>query len=354
MMAKTSSSLKEDETQHPTQDPDEEINAIYQKCLISGLNGLEIYQITKPLREIVMKENKKRKWKRNILFGIFFLCLWSATKIDWSPVVLSYYGRSALISMLPYWDWTQYYYHSCIIENPHYEPRRLYDEDCEVCESMNELMIKSDLGHVDISEDYLKNDVPIVLEDSIQNWVIDIDALSIYNISKVLIDADKNGNSLPCAFSSNLRLRGENYFKVLLYKLQLETIVQKSFYAHWENCEKFQSKALRGHIGHPPFLPPMVDNIDPNWVIISANYNARNYKPLQVVSDMMWLMQINGSNNIRFSPRSPCNQTCQSIDFLLTKRQTVLFTSRLWTLHYLPGKDNVNIAIGGGGSFYDF
>uniref|UniRef100_T1J6H9 Septin-type G domain-containing protein n=1 Tax=Strigamia maritima TaxID=126957 RepID=T1J6H9_STRMM len=257
------------------------------------------------------------------------------------------YSRYQLVKILPYWDWTKLYYKDCLITNPYYEKHKLLLEDCQSCESVESLDHLTNVSQWEISEDYLKNDIPLIILDATESWPIMKHQFSIENITQIYLSHNEIDNFQPCSMSTNLRQRGDNYFKQFLKRIGSRDT--KRWFAHWENCDKQASKALR-HLYHRPYLlPTMIDTSEPNWVFLSSTYSSRSYKKVQVLSEMMWFAQIRGTNRIKLIPKEPCANLCTRIIDTLYEGEILLFTDFMWRFEYMPGEDDVNIALAGGG-----
>jgi len=262
------------------------------------------------------------------------------------------YARIALVKLLPYWDWTGLHELPCLLENPMFESVSGHrtEDTCELCESLDELERLSNVSVAAFTENYLRQDRPVIVTDATHDWPLMEDHFDRHQLIQ-LFSEPRLADAEPCELQTNLKVRGDMH--LLLSKMANPVV--KKWFAQWDNCDKRAAKALRTLYRRPYFLPAMVDTSDSNWVLVSANYTGNVYKMLPMVSDMVWMAQVRGSSTVRLTPREPCGldsgapPACRELAETLHEGEILIFTDFLWMLEYLPGHGTDNVALGAGG-----
>ncbi len=60
--------------------------------------------------------------------------------------------------------------------------------------------------------------------------------------------------------------------------MQNNKYFQIGWFAHWENCDKKTEKQLRKYYIRPTIIPSMLELTKSNWILVSVNYSAKNFK----------------------------------------------------------------------------
>nr|XP_053634067.1 uncharacterized protein LOC128689707 [Cherax quadricarinatus] len=253
---------------------------------------------------------------------------------------------SLSLQLLPRWDWTRIYYSDCFIINPYYVSRSLTEDDCNVCESLDKVDRLTNVSSQVVSEDYLKNDIPFIVTDGMDDWpVMNTEQFWFDNITEMYLSEELR-TIYPCELTSNLRLRPDD-LRSFLKKIHNPDIHR--WYGHWENCNKKAAKALRQIYRRPYFIPHMVDLSDSNWVLISSDFRGKVYKEIDFQTELLWVAQVRGWSRIRLVPREPCDHFCPELLETITESQMIVVTNLLWKFEYIPGEhtDNLAVAVGG-------
>lgn len=332
---------------------DQEIRVLHQFCTAKGFSQSEIEKSAKPILEH-LHNTKRKKWKWCLLTSVLAVAV-AAAFVRWEPAVrfVTACSRITMIKMLPYWDWTKFYNdENCFLDNPYYQSddHELDTSDCEICENIETIMRLVNVSQATITESYIRRDIPVIVTDGTRGW----SASKLFTLPFIhqLYTQDGILRKVPsCMFSSNIRVKyaGARYFLSRVYENE-----QSNWYAHWEECDLSAVRVLRQFIKRPYFIPPMVETARLFWLLLSSNYTAKNYKPIDLGTSLMWLAQIRGNNRLRLVPRSPCNSTCTTLYTVLHEGEILLWSDFLWLLDYQPISSDaqVNIAIAAGG-FYD-
>ncbi|XP_013789971.1 uncharacterized protein LOC106473840 [Limulus polyphemus] len=331
------------------QEIDQEIQVAYEYHLKNGYTPEEIQKAAKPLLEPLRRGRYKKRLVFLVKVTLVLLVIYMLLSAD--PVYrrLCMYGRLFLFQVLPFWDWTEMYYSSCFIYNPFFSKNKLTESDCQVCEDITEIERFNQTSPDEVAEHLLKNDIPLIVMEGTNNWPIMEETFSLANLSEGYLDDPRINSVGVCMFQTNLRFHTPQKF---LQKLKQNPHMDR-WYVHWENCEKATEKFLRKFYRRPYFIPPMLEMIQSNWIMMSFNYKGRLYKKIQppTSTTVMWLAQVRGYHHIRLKPKKPCNNLCENLEDVLEEGDVLLFPVTLWKLEYLPGEKSENLAIGGGGYF---
>ncbi|XP_029826125.3 uncharacterized protein LOC115311576 [Ixodes scapularis] len=320
---------------------DAELASMYDCCVADGLGDLEIRNAARAFMTEDHARNKLRWFSKLAIISGFgaFLC-----SRDVVTRKMCMYGRLALIAILPYWDWTQYHYASCLIENPLYKSRTLSVADCQVCEDLSRVPRADDLDRRSLLESYVENLVPVLVTETLRGWPVLEKSFTLSNITQGYLEDRALQDAAICNFRSNLRQWGFDSFLRRYSGLS-------GWFAHWENCDHVGQKHLRQFYRRPEFLPLAVELTRANWVIASSGFAGRRFKPLdfETGSTLVWLAQVKGHNYVRLLPEPVCAQQCQDLDLVLETRDILLLNTKLWKVEYLPGEDTDNLAFAAGG-----
>ncbi|XP_076043449.1 uncharacterized protein LOC143026618 [Oratosquilla oratoria] len=324
----------------------QEIMSLYDYLQREGVSGSDWEDVTKPLVRMV-RMAKFKKWVRRVMaLAALFLAFYMALQIPWVHKAACAIGRQSLMLVLPKWDWTKIYYSDCFLSNPYYVSQSLMEDDCNVCESMERLDHLVNVSAVVVSEEYLKNDVPFVVVDGMDNWeVMNTDQFWFDNVTELYLTDDMRG-IYPCELTTNLRVRSDD---LIAFLRKIHNPDVHRWYGHWENCNKKAAKLLRQMYRRPYFIPHMVDLSDSNWVLISSNYKGKVYKEIVFQTEMLLVVQIRGWTRFRLVPREPCDHYCPELFDSIREGEMVVVTSLMWKFEYIPGENTDNLAIAVGG-----
>ncbi|XP_022257458.1 uncharacterized protein LOC106472425 isoform X2 [Limulus polyphemus] len=211
------------------QEINQEIQAAYEFCLKSGYSNEEIRKAAKPILEPLRREKFKKRIVSLIKIAFVLTVIYTLLSVD--PVYrrLCMYGRLFLFQLLPFWDWTKIYYSSCLVDNPLFSINRITESDCQVCKDVLEIKRFNQTSQDEMTEHFLKNNIPLIVMEATNNWPIMEESFSIANLSEGYLD-DSRLNSLGgCVFETNLRFRAPQTF---LHNLKTYPEMDQ-WYVHW-------------------------------------------------------------------------------------------------------------------------
>lgn len=332
---------------------DQEIRTLHQFCITKGFSPHQVEESAKPILKH-LREVRRQHWKNVLMRTAVIVTLVAAlTYCDPAVKFASACGRLAMIKMLPYWDWTRYYNDDgCLLDNPYFkgDVQELLPGDCEICENTESVIRLTNVSQVTVAEAYIKRDIPVIVTDGTIGWSAG-NLFSIQFLYQLYSEDEVLRNAPTCMFASNVRVTygGARLFLSKVYRSEYS-----NWYAHWEECEMSAVRVLRQFFKRPYFIPQMVETAKLNWLLLSSNYNAKNYKPVDLGTSVTWFAQVKGKNRIRLVPRTPCNSTCSILYTVLHEGEIIMWTDFLWLLDYQPLSSGVqlNVAIAAGG-FYD-
>ncbi|XP_029642285.1 uncharacterized protein LOC115216908 [Octopus sinensis] len=319
-------------------------------CLKSGYSPLQIEEATTPFLNSI-KKAKRKKWARFVV-QFFMFVIFAYGLFSYDPVyrVLLAYGRQTSIKLLPVWDWTRMFYKECLLNNPYYNGVDLKEEDCGICENFEPIAHVTNISAEEVVEKYIYSEKPLIVSDGIeegslfQNLSIQL-LEELYHNHPILVDYE------PCSFRSNFK-------KQYLYP---HTILKKAvsgeltgYYAHWENCFKPAAKVFREYYKRPYFLSPVVQMDDTNWIYISSGFKSTTFRPIDIKSTLIILIQAKGQINFQLSPKNPCGNLCPVLNGILDEGEILLFVPFIWSMEYLPSEEEENLSVGIGANFDRF
>lgn len=327
---------------------DREIRKLHAFCMQSGYSDVQVESFGDCFKESSSLA-QLQSWKRKgLCFILLTLALFLLHRVDPACRLASATARSGVIKLLPLWDWTELYKSPCLIANPLYTTANtLRAEDCQICESVQKIMRVRSVNPADVVEQYLKLDVPVIIEDGLRDWDEQF-FLTIRDLAQIFEDDKVLMSHGGCGFSSNLRMKFRSH-RDLLHRILRENIT--SFYAHWENCRLPAAKAFRSFYRRPYFLQTSVETSHTNWIFISSDYTGVILKEVLIDHPVVLLLQVEGQMKVQLLPKTPCEHICEALNGIIHAGEVLVATDFLWKTSYLPVVDEENVAIGIGGSF---
>ncbi|CAI9716158.1 Hypothetical predicted protein [Octopus vulgaris] len=286
-------------------------------CLKSGYSPLQIEEATTPFLNSI-KKAKRKKWARFVV-QFFMFVIFAYGLFSYDPVyrVLLAYGRQTSI---------------------------------KICENFEPIAHVTNISAEEVVEKYIYSEKPLIVSDGIeegslfQNLSIQL-LEELYHNHPILVDYE------PCSFRSNFK-------KQYLYP---HTILKKAvsgeltgYYAHWENCFKPAAKVFREYYKRPYFLSPVVQMDDTNWIYISSGFKSTTFRPIDIKSTLIILIQAKGQINFQLSPKNPCGNLCPVLNGILDEGEILLFVPFIWSMEYLPSDEEENLSVGIGANFDRF
>ncbi|XP_060651427.1 uncharacterized protein LOC132788124 [Drosophila nasuta] len=265
-----------------------------------------------------------------LLWNYCDTCAWSVSAV----------GRLLLIQLLPYWDWTPYYYNRCLIERAEpadskiNEPKPLGRhetrwENCVLCESLNTIPIASNVSYSMLETEYLERGLPVIVTDcQVQQ---DLDSL----LQRINDKTPQLLSSKPCDVSTNLLLRHLFNIDAALEKISgyQATASSMAWHLQFRNCETKSVKASRVYAPRPYYYPRHLEPFYSSWLLMA--HNTR--RPLQeiYVRGLIFVQQLSGHFELRLRPKQPCDgNVCPNLSLLLSAGECLVYSTDLWRLSY--------------------
>ncbi|XP_022085629.1 uncharacterized protein LOC110976563 [Acanthaster planci] len=323
---------------------DRDLKEVVDYCESAGLDSEQVAADAKLLLSAAQKHEDSSSFQtltKKVLFVTVAVTLVAfLLQNAWTFRWLSVAGKTFQMKILPYWDWTNLYHEECIVANPYMVVEKLTEEDCEVCETYDELDVVHNISIKEITEDYLFDNIPFIVTDATQNWK----AFKEFNF-----DSFKN------LYTTNEVLRSHD---VCEYKesnsQRLAEILRCSdcpFHAMWLNCKLPAIKVFRSFYYRPYFLPPMVESALENFVAFSSgrSESSEEFLIYYTSDDLTWFAQIRGTYLIQLRPKAPCEELCETLEINLQEGQTIVLTNEMWELWFAPSNESPAIAFGSTG-----
>ncbi|OXA56226.1 hypothetical protein Fcan01_08941 [Folsomia candida] len=248
--------------------------------------------------------------------------------------------RMALIKILPYWNWTDMYYTRCMVRNPFFEAPNLNLDDCNLCESLDEIARMANVSQTLVNEEFIRREKPFIITDGMDDWdIMMTDQFWFDNITEIYL---RQANFQVCNVNTNLRISNGDFTRLLKRLYNPRT---QGWFIHWENCQKDMAKSVRQYYRRPYFISDSLDFTGSNWVLMSSDFNGRVYKKIEGTDSLMLLHQVRGSNHVRISPREACRGHCPELLGTLNEGEILVVTNLVWILEYIPGEFGDNLAL---------
>lgn len=326
----------------------DELTSVVDLCKQRGYSPKEIEKTAKHFYRDIRYSNVKLWLTRIAKIGIFLAVL--VLIVQWRPVkrLYSTCSRRLFISLIPYWNWTPMFDKRCLFENPSYKGFDLTEADCELCEGLGNLKRVNNTNMIEISQRFLKRDIPVIVEDGLRDWG-SLSNMNISHMAEIFLKHPILRQYPSCEFVSNMRTKYRSDHRAFLRRVKREDVSE--YYAYWENCEKEAARAFREFFKRPYFLPPMVQLSDTNWVYVSSMFKGKKRKEITIYRQMNMIIQIKGEIDIFIQPRGVCEYSCDELSGTLKEGEILLTTDFLWDLKYFPGLVEESVGIGIGGRF---
>ncbi|KAI9562282.1 hypothetical protein GHT06_013247 [Daphnia sinensis] len=115
-------------------------------------------------------------------------------------------GRIGLIQLTPYWDWSDYYYRDCLVENTFtIKDDSPSQPECSACEDIGPIQTVSNISTRLLIENYINQEVPVIVTDGAVDWpVVNNPDFGLETISEAYRQ-DDSGRKF-CQWKSNIFL----------------------------------------------------------------------------------------------------------------------------------------------------
>ncbi|XP_057364838.1 uncharacterized protein LOC130685542 [Daphnia carinata] len=251
-------------------------------------------------------------------------------------------GRIGLIQLTPYWDWSDYYYRDCLIENTFtIKDDSPSQSDCSACEDIGPIKTVSNISTRLLIDNYINQEVPVIVTDGALDWkVVNDPDFGLDTISEAYRQ-DDSGRKI-CQWKSNIF---PSNMDLVDFMQQVHGFpFERPWFAHWENCGRKSVKTGRRFYTRPYFITATFDISFNNWILISNYYHAQRFKQVKLHTRLAMMAQIRGSHRLRLLPQLACEAECPVLQLTLLEGEIVLFNPKRWHLEYQPEGDSSNIA----------
>ncbi|XP_062595544.1 uncharacterized protein LOC134256883 [Saccostrea cucullata] len=326
---------------------DREIRLLHQFCINSGYSKKEIRQSAEPFLLATDSLAWQKTKRKLILVGVLIAVIAALYYCDPTYRFILAVSRITAIKLIPVWDWTKVHQWECMVDNPLYAGVTLTEEDCDICKDLETVERVTNLSGTDFHDNYLKPELPVIVEDGTKDWAKEKLQTNIETLYKAYKENNALHRNPVCGFHTDTK-----YNNLQLFLHQIVTSDTQSYTADWENCIKEGAKAFRSFYQRPYFLPQTVDISDSNWVFVSKGSVEHHYD-VPLSNPFLMLIPLKGQFEIALSPREPCSKVCVDVTADLHGGEIMIvnMADLLWFKSYRPTGSGENILIGVGGSY---
>ncbi|XP_058060574.1 uncharacterized protein LOC131211203 [Anopheles bellator] len=341
-------SVRSPKTDHKVESSFEDLKAAIDKL---NPSETDLYAIFAPVRACL--------WRRLLLkwFKITIGCLVAGMVIYYVPTVnwhVTAVGRLLMIELLPFWDWTPLYRSKCIITKAtadpaptKVEPLRLLSDDCVVCENLASIPKRENVSYESLFRHHLMRQIPIVVPDGQSMW----EEHERYggDWSRFLADVEDLLLSNPCDLQTNLLFQPSTARPTALARmvdlLAPDTEREESkdnvggWFVQFRNCALRTVKKTRIMFRKPYFYAAHWESPFTSWFLLSAGYGGnREIRPN--MAGLVIVSQLRSALNVTLEPRYECEARCRTVRLMLQERQSLLFSTTLWSFSYSPSQQD--------------
>ncbi|XP_034479912.1 uncharacterized protein LOC117785789 [Drosophila innubila] len=318
-----------------------ELQEFLEDCRKQQFSSDEMRYICQPLIWHFRLATLKR-WTLWFLLPILVTyLLWNYC--DTCAWTMSAVGRLLLIQLLPYWNWTPYYYNKCLIERAEpvrtqmEEPQTLGRhetlwENCALCESLDTIATVTNVSFSMLESEYLERGLPVIVTDC--GLELDLES----QLQRILEKTPQLLASEPCDVSTNLLLRHLFNIDVALEKIRdsqesSASSLSSSWHLQFRNCETRSVKASRLYADKPYYYPNHLEPYYSSWLLMA--HNSRRPLDEIYVRGLIFVQQLSGHFKLRLRPKKPCDENiCPNLNLELAAGECVVFSTDLWRLSY--------------------
>lgn len=191
-----------------------------------------------------------------------------------------------------------------------------------------------------LNEQHLLRSLPAVITDSHHQWK----NASYKNLTSFVERIEPLLLARPCNVQTNLIFdvnSPKKYENTMtdLYDMLLNVRGNDSWFLHFRNCELNTVKQTRLLIGKPYFYPAHLEMPYTTWIMMSNNYRKASPKTLNL-DGLTIVMQVTGVIGITLQAKEPCDRTCGSLTADIREGESLIFSTKLWRMKYLPAYSN--------------
>lgn len=138
--------------------------------------------------------------------------------------------------------------------------------------------------------------------------------------------------SSHCDASTNLVIKKFFDTEIVLRKAWKLMDSTEKWFIQLRACQASSVKSSRLFIKRPYYYPHL-ESFYSSWLIMSHNFNHRDYREINV-QGLIIVQQLSGSNNLKLLPKEPCYGQCPTINIQLNEGEGFVFSTDLWILQY--------------------
>ncbi|XP_054721812.1 uncharacterized protein LOC129231507 [Uloborus diversus] len=229
-------------------------------------------------------------------------------------------------------DWHE---EECLVHNPFYYELPL---DCWPCEDVRTLVDLT--GFHNYSSDYVYNEQPFVVRDSIKRTVSFEKLRQIYKKHNVMLD--RGTAKFLC--SEKDFCSPKDVFNTL-------SPPKNSFQVMWKINRVAAARIVRKVFPRPYFIPNASEVALERYLYLSGAEASQFFLPLTDFANV-WVAQGQGYRLIVLDPSEPCVMNCSTVSILLRPRDVLYYNWQFWRPRSRPANFSEDMSITYVGSFY--
>ncbi|XP_015913281.1 uncharacterized protein [Parasteatoda tepidariorum] len=229
-------------------------------------------------------------------------------------------------------DWHE---EECLVRNPFYYELPL---DCWPCENIRTLVDLS--GFTNYSHDYVLNEQPFIVRDSLQENVSFQDLQKLYYKYDKLLD---RGTAKFRCSEKDFCLPNDVFTK--------KPPAINTFHVMWKINRVAAARVIRKIFPRPYFIPNNSEVALERYLYLSGSEAPQFFLPLTDFANV-WVAQGQGYRLIVLDPSEPCISNCSAVSVLLRPRDVLYYNWQFWRPRSRPANLCEEMSITFVGSFY--
>ncbi|XP_035223060.1 uncharacterized protein LOC118195836 [Stegodyphus dumicola] len=229
-------------------------------------------------------------------------------------------------------DWHE---EECLVKNPFYYELPL---DCWPCEDVRTLVDLT--GFNNYSNDYVYNEQPFIVKDSLNIPVSFNDLLMLYEEHNIVLDS---GTAKFLCSESDFCSPRDVFTK--------KAPAKNAFQVMWKINRVAAARVVRKIFPRPYFIPNSSEVALERYLYLSGAEAPQFFLPLTDFANV-WVAQGQGYRLIVLDPSEPCISNCSTVSVLLRPRDVLYYNWQFWRPRSRPANFSEDISITYVGSFY--
>ncbi|CAL1269691.1 unnamed protein product [Larinioides sclopetarius] len=229
-------------------------------------------------------------------------------------------------------DWHE---EECLLKNPFYYELPL---DCWPCEDIRTLVDLT--GFPNYSSNYVFNEQPFIVRDSLQRIVSFKDLKTLYKDYNLALDQ-----------GTARFLCSEKDFCSPRDVFSEKSASRNSFQVMWKINRVAAARVVRKIFPRPYFIPNNSEVALERYLYLSGAEAPQFFLPLTDFANV-WVAQGQGYRLIVLDPSVPCLSNCSTVSVLLRPRDVLYYNWQFWRPRSRPANFSEDISITYVGSFY--